>query len=64
MMPESSQELIATYVYYICDKCKIGVMLHSNFVICETKILHKCNKCGEEQYLSKLYPTIEYKGQS
>ena len=47
---------------YICDKCKIGVMLPTGLALLTNppKYIHKCNSCGEVLNFLCTYPKIAY----
>ena len=45
-------------VDYICDKCKTGIMVATQYVICTNppRYPHVCNQCKAEQVFEVMYP--------
>lgn len=58
---EIFEEVKIYEIHMKCDKCKDGYMKFLNSVKSSSidehlKYLHRCNKCGHEEYYENIYP--------
>lgn len=59
---EKQTEVKLYEVHQYCDKCGEELIFTGEILLSNPeKYVHKCNKCGNVEWLSKKYPCIEYK---
>ena len=59
---EKQTEVKSYEVHQYCDKCGEELIFTGEVLLSNPgKYVHKCNKCGNVEWLPKKYPCIEYK---